>query len=212
MAVLWSGFCGERFETLSDHDSVRRIRLGRRTGDDSVFVHVRRHNNLRRLVNVHCVVSEQGQMITVSTLLNRGAERHALEVFEVVPSGAVEVFDKGFSYAAHAVVITQCFEPLSAQNHAALLMADYLPVVTVRPLDQSVQVRLGANQCHEPTHHAAQPTPAGRSREALPEHAWVSAFQRTASKQTGDDSVSVLDDKDELRNPTVNGGFRRPES
>ena len=48
---------------------------------------------------------------------------------------------------------------------------------------------------------------AGRSREALPDHAWVSAFQRTASKQTGDDSVSVLDDKDELRSPTVNGGF-----
>ncbi len=40
-----------------------------------------------------------------------------------------------------------------------------------------------------------------------PEHAWISAFQRSASKPAGQDSVSVFDDEDELRGPSVKGGF-----
>ncbi len=39
-------------------------------------------------------------MITALNLLDGASERHALEVREVVPSGAVEVFDKAFGYAA----------------------------------------------------------------------------------------------------------------
>ncbi len=36
------------------------------------------------------------------------------------------------------------------------------------------------------------------------EHAWVSAFQRSASKPAGQRSVSVSDAEDELQGPSVN--------
>jgi hypothetical protein len=39
------------------------------------------------------------------------------------------------------------------------------------------------------------------------EHAWISAFQRLASKPASHRSVSVFDDEDELRDPSVNGSF-----
>ncbi len=89
-------------------------------------------------MNVHCVVPEQRQMITALPLLNRGAECHALEFREVVPSSAVEVLDKVFGCAAQAVVIIQHLEPLAAQHDTTLLMADDLPVVTARPPGQLV--------------------------------------------------------------------------
>ncbi len=44
-----------------------------------------------------------------------------------------------------------------------------------------------------------------RGREWCVAHAWVSAFQRSASKPTGQDSVSDFDDGDELRGPSVKG-------
>ena len=93
-------------------------------------------------------------MITALNLLNRGPERHALEFREAVPSGAVEVFDKVFGCAAQAGVIIQRLEPRTAQHHAPLVLADYLPDVTVRQLDKSVQVRRVTGQSHEPPRHA----------------------------------------------------------
>jgi hypothetical protein len=39
------------------------------------------------------------------------------------------------------------------------------------------------------------------------EHAWVSPFQRSASKPPSQRSVSVFDDEDELRRPSVNVRF-----
>ena len=44
-----------------------------------------------------------------------------------------------------------------------------------------------------------------QGRESCVAHAWVSAFRRSASKPTGQDSVSDFDDGDELRGPSING-------
>ncbi len=46
-----------------------------------------------------------------------------------------------------------------------------------------------------------------RNVGASVEQAWVSAFQQSASKPAGQRSVSVFDDEDELRGPSVNVRF-----